>query len=72
MRGADHANKKDAAYFVLVFFVISVTAGTVSAASSSKLYVLHNDGKLWEYTGTPMTGWQLIDDNLKTEIIITA
>jgi hypothetical protein len=27
------------------------------------VYQLHDDGTIWRYTGTPLTGWQLIDQN---------
>ncbi|MBA2677897.1 MAG: hypothetical protein H0U76_05820, partial [Ktedonobacteraceae bacterium] len=29
----------------------------------ASLYQLRNDGSIWEYTGTPMTGWQQLDNN---------
>jgi CubicO group peptidase (beta-lactamase class C family) len=35
------------------------------------LFQLHNDGKIWQYTGTPMSGWQLLDNNPATKAIIS-
>ena len=46
---------------------------TVSlAAASDRLYQRHNDGRVWRYTGTPLTGWQLLDRNPATTAIAAA
>lgn len=48
-------------------------AATVSAVSDAgNLYQLHNTGKIWRYTGPPMTGWQEIDNNPASIKIITS
>jgi hypothetical protein len=36
-----------------------------------ELYQLHNSGKIWKYTGTPVTGWQMLDENPATIAIVT-
>jgi hypothetical protein len=33
---------------------------------ASELYQLHGDGTIWIYTGTPLTGWQMLDNNPQT------
>ena len=43
----------------------SATKSIVSPAGGG-LYQLHSDGKIWRYTGTPMTGWELLDQNPAT------
>lgn len=47
---------------------VTDTAGVTTTATKQivvqrALYELRNDGSLWTYTGTPMTGWQQIDGN---------
>jgi hypothetical protein len=37
-----------------------VRAGTPDDVA---LYQLHNDGTIWQYLGTPIEGWQLLDNN---------
>jgi hypothetical protein len=27
------------------------------------VYQMHGDGSIWRYTGTPLTGWQMLDNN---------
>jgi hypothetical protein len=34
------------------------------------LFQLHSDGSLWQYTGPPVTGWQLLDNNPATTSIV--
>jgi hypothetical protein len=34
-----------------------------TAAADGNLYQLHKTGKIWKYTGTPLTGWQMLDNN---------
>lgn len=41
-------------------------------ADGNDLYQLHNDGRIWKFTGTPMTGWQELDNNPATKKIIVA
>ena len=38
-------------------------AGIEIAATRSDIYQLHNTGRLWRYTGPPLSGWQLIDND---------
>jgi hypothetical protein len=33
------------------------------------LYQMHGDGTIWRYTGTPITGWQMLDNNPKARAI---
>jgi hypothetical protein len=40
--------------------------------ADSALYQLHNTGKIWVYTGTPLTGWQMLDNNPATRKIAAA
>lgn len=39
-------------------------------AAGNNLYQLHNNGRIWRYTGTPLTGWQLLDNNPATTTIV--
>ena len=41
-------------------------------AAGNRLYQLHNNGRVWRYTGTPLTGWQLLDQNPATKQIAAA
>jgi hypothetical protein len=36
------------------------------------LYQLRDDGSIWAYTGTPLTGWQMLDNNPRTDAIVSA
>jgi hypothetical protein len=36
------------------------------AAAGNNLYQRHNDGRIWRYTGPPLTGWQELDNNPAT------
>jgi hypothetical protein len=38
----------------------------IAIAAGDSLYQLHNDGTLWLYTGTPLSGWQMLDNNPAT------
>ena len=44
-------------------YVVTRRSGGTVVASGGQLYQLHNNGRIWRYTGTPITGWQLIGDN---------
>jgi hypothetical protein len=33
---------------------------------------MHGDGTIWIYTGPPLTGWQMVDNNPATTAIMTA
>jgi hypothetical protein len=41
-------------------------------AVGTRLYQLHKSGKIWRYTGTPLTGWQELDNNPATKAIVAA
>jgi hypothetical protein len=41
----------------------------IVAAAGPTFYQLHRDGTIWSYTGTPLIGWQLLDDNPRTVAI---
>jgi hypothetical protein len=34
-----------------------------------RLYQMHGDGTIWAYNGTPLTGWQLLDNNPRARAI---
>jgi hypothetical protein len=36
------------------------------------LYQMHGDGTIWRYTGTPMTGWQMLDNNPRARAIVAS
>ena len=38
-------------------------------ADGNNLYQLHSNGRIWKYTGTPLTGWQELDNNPATKMI---
>jgi hypothetical protein len=42
------------------------------AAGGGNLYQMHKDGRIWKYTGTPLTGWQELDNNPATKKIAAA
>ncbi|GAA4443192.1 hypothetical protein GCM10023188_43760 [Pontibacter saemangeumensis] len=44
----------------------------ICTSSDRALYQLHNNGRIWRYTGTPITGWELIDQNPATVDIVGA
>lgn len=39
------------------------------AADGADLYKMHQDGRIWKYTGTPITGWEELDNNPATRAI---
>ena len=41
-------------------------------AEGNNLYQLHNNGRIWKYTGTPLTGWRELDNNPRTKQIAAA
>ncbi len=41
-------------------------------AEGNNLYQLHNNGRIWKYTGTPLTGWLELDNNPRTKQIAAA
>lgn len=45
---------------------------TLATSQDRALFQLHNNGKIWRYTGTPITGWELIDQNPATVEIVAA
>jgi hypothetical protein len=47
-------------------------AAKAIVAGPDALYQLHNDGSIWQYTGTPMTGWQELDNNATTTALASA
>ncbi|NBD24092.1 matrixin family metalloprotease [Paenibacillus glycinis] len=44
-------------------------ATTAIAADGDSLYQLHGSGRIWTYTGVPITGWQELDNNPATRAI---
>jgi len=52
------------------WFVLDKNADTTAlVAGGTHLYQLHKTGKIWQYTGTPLTGWQMLDNNADTKAI---
>ncbi len=50
--------------------VIDDNPNTVAiAANGRKLYQLHRDGSIWEFSGVPLTGWTMLDSNTNTVTI---
>src|SRR5262249_55150633 len=47
-------------------YVVTRRSGGRIVASGGQLYQLHNDGNIWLYTGPPISGWQLLDNNPST------
>jgi hypothetical protein len=47
------------------------TIAVAADITDGRLYQLHNDGRIWRYTGPPLTGWQELDNN-PASIAITA
>jgi hypothetical protein len=37
---------------------------------TERLYQMHGDGTIWHYTGTPITGWQMLDNNSRARSIV--
>ena len=36
------------------------------------LYQMHGDGTIWIYTGPPLTGWQMLDNNSRARAIVAS
>ena len=47
----------------------SKPAATEIVASPSTLYQAHGDGTIWSYTGPPISGWQMLDNNPRARAI---
>ncbi|CAM1502198.1 Fc.00g041820.m01.CDS01 [Cosmosporella sp. VM-42] len=53
--------------------LIDNNSATISiVVDGANLYQLHNSGRIWKYTGTPLTGWQELDNNSATTKIVAA
>ena len=48
------------------------TAVTNIIADGNDLYQLDSTGKIWKYTGTPLTGWAMLDNNTATKKIMAS
>ena len=44
-------------------------ATTTIAASDVALYQMHGDGTIWTYTGPPISGWQVLDNNPRARAV---
>jgi hypothetical protein len=53
---------KTTAYQDLVAAVKAVNV-TTDNPFPTRLYQMHGDGTIWTYTGPPLTGWQMLDNN---------
>jgi hypothetical protein len=40
------------------------------SAMGSHLYQIHGTGRVWRYTGIPMTGWELLDDFSGSQVVV--
>jgi hypothetical protein len=51
--------------------VAAVKAVNVSSDNPfpARLYEMHGDGTIWSYTGPPVTGWQMLDNNPRARAI---
>jgi hypothetical protein len=59
---------KTTAYQDLVAAAKGVTV-TTDDPFPERLYQMHGDGTIWTYTGTPISGWQLLDNNPRARAI---
>lgn len=48
---------------------VSTLSVTSDDPFSRHLYQMHGDGTIWLYQGTPMTGWQMLDNNPRARAI---
>lgn len=62
---------KTTAYQDLVAAVKGLnTTITIDNPFPEHLYQMHGDGTIWHYTGTPLTGWQMLDNNARAREIV--
>jgi Matrixin/Putative peptidoglycan binding domain len=40
------------------------------SATGTHLYQIHGTGRVWRYTGIPMTGWELLDDFSGSQVVV--
>ncbi|HUA93612.1 MAG TPA: hypothetical protein VL991_13660 [Terracidiphilus sp.] len=59
---------KTTAYADLVAAVKAVTV-TTDNPFPPQLYQMHGDGTIWYYTGPPVSGWQMLDNNPRARAI---
>ncbi len=59
---------KTTAYADLVAAVKGLTI-TTDNPFAARLYQMHGDGTIWLYTGPPLTGWQMLDNNPRARSI---
>jgi len=59
---------KATAYADLVAAVKALTV-TTDNPFPARLYEMHGDGTIWTYTGTPISGWQMLDNNPRARAI---
>ncbi|HEV2487950.1 MAG TPA: hypothetical protein VGT08_20690 [Terracidiphilus sp.] len=59
---------KTTAYADLVAAVKGLTI-TTDNPFAARLYQMHGDGTIWHYTGPPLTGWQMLDNNPRARAI---
>ncbi|RMZ89666.1 hypothetical protein DV736_g3107, partial [Chaetothyriales sp. CBS 134916] len=77
--GGTDINAKDGQFAASIYpknqgwQLLDNNAATVNLVTANdNLYQLHNTGKIWKYTGTPLTGWQQLDNNPATKKIVAA
>ena len=59
---------KTTAYADLVAAVKGLTI-TTDNPFAARLYQMHGDGTIWNYTTPPLTGWQMLDNNPRARAI---
>lgn len=60
---------KTTAYNDLVAAMKALKSVTTDNPFGEHLYQMHGDGTIWKYTGTPVSGWQLLDNNARARAI---
>jgi hypothetical protein len=59
---------KTTAYNDLIAALKGITI-TSDDPFDTRLYQMHGDGTIWHYTGPPLTGWQMLDNNPRARSI---
>jgi hypothetical protein len=45
-------------------------AATKIVATPAAVYQTHGDGTIWAYTGPPISGWQMLDNNPRERLTV--
>jgi hypothetical protein len=63
---------KTTAYNDLVAAMKALPSVTTDNPFPERLYQMHGDGTIWHYTGTPISGWQMLDNNPRARCIVAS